>query len=49
MNQQDFDKSFKKMQRLVFGAFIAWGIIVLLSLAGVAFIAYKVLVHFKFL
>jgi cell division septal protein FtsQ len=47
MNTNDFDKSFKRMQSFIFGAFIAWGIVVLLVLAGIAFVVYKLLVHFK--
>ena len=35
------------MQRFIFGAFIAWGIVVLLVLSGIAFVVYKVMVHFK--
>ena len=42
-------EDFNKIQKFIFGMFIAWGVVVLLTLAGIAFVVYKVLAHFSIL
>lgn len=42
----DFDRNFKRTQRLAIGAVIFNALLVLAVLGGIGFVAYKVLVHF---
>lgn len=46
---RDFDKAFTRTRRLAVGVVIFNAVLILSVLGGVAFVAYKVLVHFGIL
>lgn len=42
----DFDSEFKKFQRLAVAAYAFWVVFACATLGGIAFVVYKLMVHF---